>query len=90
MRGPVGVVVRAPRVSESDESPPARGAQATSRCGGLPGHGPRRPRSAWAPASGSGSGSTAVHTAPPFLLVGLALGLAVAALQRRHADPQYL
>ncbi len=30
----------------------------------------------------------ALHTAPVFLLVGLALGLAVAALERHQADPR--
>ena len=81
MRGQVSVDVRARPVSGPDESSPARGPQAASRHRGLSRHGAvrgglrghrGRARALWV--------DSALHTAPAFLLVGLGLGLAAAAL----------
>ena len=81
MRGQVSVVVRARSGERTGGLVPARGSQATPRCRGLSQHGARRGHLCGHRVRDSASGWTArLHTAPAFLLVGLALGLAVAAL----------
>ena len=82
MRGQVSVVVRAHSGERArTDSARARRSPNRSRAPWPSWAWGSRPPSAWRSGSGSGSGWTAlVHTAPAFLLVGLALGLAVAAL----------